>query len=176
MHKDSPLPLKVDPFRFADNAYSLSGTLSIKDMPRLSSSLASNEGEVKVDMLFGVDEEGIRYLKGELKTSLMLTCQRCLEAFNYEIISNFMLGIVHTEKEADQLPERCEPLLVPDLSLILSEMIEEELIIGLPIVPMHPIDTCKAKQPLEFYSKDAVAKKDNPFKIIESLRSKRSSK
>lgn len=173
MHKDSPLPLKIDPFRFADNAYSLSGTLSIKDMPRLAASLASDEGGVQVDMLFGVDEEGIRYVKGELKTSLMLECQRCLESFNYEIISNFLLGIVHTEKEADQLPERYDPLLAPELSLILSEMIEEELIIGLPIVPMHPIDVCKAKQPLEFSTGDAFAKKENPFKVIESLRSKR---
>ncbi len=176
MYKDNPLPLKVDPFRFADNALSLSGTLSTKDMPRLLSGLAPQEREVRVDMKFGVDEEGIRYVKGELKTSLMLECQRCLEPFNYEIISSFMLGIVHTEKEADRLPERYDPLLVPDLSLILSDMLEEELIISLPIVPMHPMDACKAKEPIEFHSKDAIAKKENPFKVIESLRSKRSSK
>ena len=175
MHKDN-LPLKVDPFRFADNSLSLSGTLLIKDMQRLCSSLSSDVGEAAVDLKFGVDEENIRYVKGQMTTCLTLQCQRCLESFKYEIISNFMLGIVRTEKEADRLPERYDPLLVPDLSLILSEMIEDELIVSLPIVPMHKIDDCKAKQSLESYSNEAVAERENPFKVIESLRSKRSDK
>jgi uncharacterized protein len=177
MHKEN-LPLKVDPFRFADQSLSLSGTLLIKDMPRLRPSLFSDEGEVIVNLIFGVDEEGIRYVKGHMTTCLILGCQRCLESFKYEIIGEFKLGIVRTEKEADQLPDRYDPLLVPDLSLILGEMIEDELIVGLPIVPMHEIDDCTAKQSLESCSNDnAVAeRRENPFKVIESLRSKRSDK
>ncbi len=171
MHKDN-LPLKVDPFRFADNSLSLSGTLLIKDMTRLRSSLFSEEGEVIVDLIFGVDEEGIRYVKGHMTTCLILECQRCLESFKYEIIGDFILGIVQSEKEADKLPERYDPLLVPDFSLILSEMIEDELIVSLPIVSMHRIDDCKAKQSLESYPNE----RENPFKVIESLRSKRSDK
>lgn len=171
MHKDT-LPLKVDPFRFADNSLSLNGTLLIKDMARLRSSLFSEEGEVIVDLMFGVDEEGIRYVKGHLRTCLILECQRCLESFKYEIMGDFMLGIVQSEKEADRLPERYDPLLVPDFSLIISEMIEDELIVSLPIVPMHRIDDCKAKQSLESYPNE----RENPFKVIESLRSRRSDK
>ncbi len=175
MHKDN-LPLKVDPFRFADNSLSLSGMLLIKDMPRLCSSLSSDEGDVNVDLTFGVDEEGLRYLKGHMTTCLMLECQRCLESFRYEIIGDFMLGIVRTEKEADRLPERYDPLLVPDLSLVISEMVEDELIVSLPIVPMHEVNHCKATQSFEVSSSDAIVEKENPFKVIESLRSKRSSK
>ena len=175
MHKDN-LPLKVDPFRFADNSLSLSGMLLIKDMPRLCSSLGSDEGEVRVELVFGIDEEGIRYIKGHMTTCLILICQRCLESFKYEIIGDFMLGIVRTEKEADRLPERYDPLLVPDLSLVLSDMVEDELIVGLPIVPMHRIDDCKAKKSLESYSSDAVIERENPFKVIELLRSKRNDK
>jgi len=175
MHKDN-LPLRVDPFRFADQSLSLSGVLLIKDMPRLCSSLSSDEGDVKVDLIFGVDEEGLRYLKGHMTTCLILECQRCLESFRYEIINNFMLGIVRTEKEADRLPERYDPLLVSDLSLVLNDMVEEELIVSLPIVAMHEIDQCKAKQSFEILSSDAIVEKENPFKVIESLRSKRSSK
>jgi uncharacterized protein len=175
MHKDN-LPIKVDPFRFADNSLSLSGALLIKDMPRLRPSLFSDDGEVTVDFLFGIDEEGIRYVKGHMTTCLILVCQRCLESFKYEIIGDFMLGIVRTDKEADKLPERYDPLLVPDLSLILSEMIEDELIVSLPIVPMHKMDECTAKQSLESSSNDVVVERESPFKVIESLRSKRSDK
>lgn len=170
---DDNLPLKVDPFRFADQSLSLSGTLLVKDMSRLHSHLSSTEGKAAVDLQFGIDQEGIRYVKGHVTTGLMLACQRCLNSFKYEIISDFLLGIVHTEKEADKLPDRYDPLLVPDLSLILSEMIEDELLINLPIVPMHSVDDCMAKQAFELYANDAVAEKENPFKVIESLRHKR---
>lgn len=170
------LPLKVDPFRFADNSLSLSGFLLIKEMPRLCSSLGKEEGQVNVDLLFGVDEEGIRYVKGHMTTCLTLKCQRCLESFNYEINNDFILGVVRTEKEADALPERYDPLLVPDVSLILNDMVEDELIVSLPIVPMHRIDACNAKQSLELCSNDTVTTKENPFKVIESLRSKRNDK
>jgi len=175
MHKDN-LPLKIDPFRFADQSLGLCGSLFIRDMPRLRSSLGSEEGEVKVDMVFGVDEEGIRYVRGHLSTCLVLACQRCLLPFNYEVTSDFMSGIVRTEKEADKLPDRYDPLLVPDSSLILTDMIEDELILGLPIVPMHGIEDCKATQSLESFTSDAIAKKENPFKVIESLRSRRNDK
>ncbi len=172
MHDDN-LPLKVDPFRFADQSLSLSGTLLVKDMSRLRSHLSSNDGKVIADLQFGIDEEGIRYVKGHATTCLILACQRCLNSFKYEIISDFLLAVVHTEKEADRLPDRYDPLLVPDLSLILSEMIEDELLISLPIVPMHSMDDCTAKQAFELYANDAVVEKENPFNVIESLRSKR---
>lgn len=173
MNKDY-LPQKVDPFRFADNGISLNGSLLIKDMPRLCSSLFSDEGEVSVDMTFEIDEQNIKYIKGHLATHLTLQCQRCLEPFKYEIISDFLLGIVHTEEEAERLPERFDPLVVVDGALMLSDMIEEELIVSLPIVPMHDPKHCQAHLPFESDSKaSAEVEKENPFKVIELLRSKR---
>ncbi len=173
MHKEN-LPLKVDPFRFAENGLSLSGFLLIKELPRLCSSLHSDEGQVNAELEFGIDEEGIRYVKGHLETYLTLQCQRCLESFKYEIIANFLLGIVHTEKEALELPERYDPLVVTDGSVILRDMIEEELIVSLPIVPMHDAKKCQAILPFESNSGAiAEAEKESPFKVIESLRGKR---
>jgi uncharacterized protein len=172
-HKNA-LPLKVDPFRFADNGLSLDGFLLIKDMTRLCLSLASGEGQVDVDLVFGIDEQGIRYIKGHLVAGLMLQCQRCLEPFKYEIISDFLSGLAHTEEEAGRLPERYDPLVVADGSLVLGDMVEEELIVSLPIVSMHDAKACKAKLPFAAgVEADVLAEKDNPFKVIKSLRSKR---
>ncbi len=173
MHKDH-LPLKVDPFRFADNGLSLSGDLLIKNMPRLCSSLASDEGLVTAEMTFGVDEQGIRYIKGQLTAQLMLQCQRCLESFPYDVTDKILLGIVETEEAADQLPERYDPLIVADHELFLNEMFEEELIVSLPIVPMHDRQNCTAKLPVEAHSAAGVEiEKESPFKVIESLRKER---
>ncbi|MEO8400461.1 MAG: YceD family protein [Gammaproteobacteria bacterium] len=169
MHKDN-LPLRVDPFRFAENATRLNGTLLIKDMQRLCTSLSNQEGGIDVNMEFGVDEQGIRFVKGQLKTRLMLQCQRCLEPFEYEIIGGFQSGIVHTEEEADKLPERYDPLVVNDGALILSDLIEEELIISLPLVPMHNTESCNAQL---YTNMTSSAERESPFKVIESLRSTR---
>ncbi len=175
MHKDN-LPSKIDPFRFADQSLSLEGKLPLKGMTRLCPSLSSDEGEVAVNLQFGVDEEDIRCVKGHMETGLMLQCQRCLESFKYAIIGDFMLAMVRTEEEANKLPDRYDALLVPDQSLILSEMVEDELIVGLPIVAMHDIKDCKAKQVVESYSDEASLEKVSPFKVIEFLREKRSNK
>lgn len=171
----STLPLKVDPFRYADNGHSLDGSLPIKNMERLCSSLASDEGDVDVSMVFGKNEQGIRYIKGHLVTHLMLQCQRCLEPFKYEMINHFLCGIVHTEEEAIRLPERYDPLVITEGSLILSDMVEEELIVSLPIVPMHDANVCHAQLPFESSSSRAETfeKRDNPFKVIKTLRSTR---
>ena len=173
MDKDS-LPLKVDPFRFAENAISLHGVLLIKDMINLGSSLESPMGEVLVQMDFGIDEQGIYFLKGHLDTKLLLQCQRCMNAFDYAIITDFVLGVVHSDSEASQLPGRYDPVIVQDNALFLRELVEQELIVNLPIVPMHNVQDCNIKLPFVVSSsKDADAATESPFKVIELLRHKR---
>lgn len=165
------LPLKVDPFRFADNATRLYGSLPVKNMTRLTSSLLSDEGEVQVNIDFGIDEQGLRYARGHLSTHLALQCQRCMESFNYEIIDDFLLGIVQTEEEAEELPERYDPLIATEPDLLIQDVVEDELIVSLPIVPMHSENDCKVHLPLQAESETASGiEKENPFKVIELLR------
>jgi uncharacterized protein len=171
MLKENLLPIQVDPFRFADNGTRLQGALPIKDMQRLGSSLSAHDGEALVQMEFGVDKQGIRFVRGQYTASLMLPCQRCLESFAYKIEGTFLSGIVHTEAEADQLPKNYDPLIAPEGLLILQDIIEDELIISLPIVPMHPMNDCNVKLPLAIGIDEPIeADKENPFKVIEFLK------
>jgi uncharacterized protein len=174
MHKEN-LPQKVDPFRFADNKLTLQGSLSLKDMHRLSASLTSDEGEVDVSLAFGVDEQKIRFVRGHVTTHLVLQCQRCMEPFNHEINHDVVLGFIHSEDDIEALPESYDPVVVKDNEFFIADLIEEELLVSLPIVPMHPADDCKVKLPFAGSSSITV-EKENPFKVIESLRSKRGAK
>lgn len=174
------LPTKVDPFRFADQAIRLQGMLPIKDMQRFSESLYSNEGEVEVNVQFGVDEQKIRYMRGHYTTQLVLQCKRCMERYVQEVSGEILSGFAHTEEEADQLPDRYDPVVVSDGMLAIADVIEDELIIGLPIVPMHSANDCKVSLPLVLSSENSEqvsdVSKDHPFKVIELLRSKHNSK
>ena len=173
MLKENALPIQVDPFRFADNAIQLQGTLLLKEMQRLVPSLYEGKGEVIIDLAFGVDAQSVRFLRGQLTTCLTLKCQRCLEPFDYKVAGRFLLGMIQTEEEAVSLPQQYDPLMVKENMLIIQEVIEDELIVSLPIVPMHALEECKVKLPLDVEADTKVeADKDNPFKVIEFLRSK----
>ena len=173
MSKDY-IPEYVNPFRFAENATSLHGRLLIKKMERLVPSLYSNDGEIRADIQFGIDDQGIRYVKGHMETQLVLQCQRCLQSFEYGIAGDFMSGLVSGEEEAKTLPSRYDQMVIKDETLNIQDMIEEELIISLPLVPMHDPKDCKMQLPLSVGVdlSEVSVEKENPFKVIETLRGK----
>lgn len=117
-----------------------------------------------------MDEQKSAYLKGHTHTKLKLHCQRCMEPVVYEIMSDFVLGIVSTLEEADALPDHYEPALTREGSLALRELIEDELILNLPIIPKHELDECKVKLPLAEANNDEGQKGKNPFQILETLK------
>lgn len=158
-----------DPFRFADQNLGLAGVVRIKDLSRLN--LNYTEGNIYATLKFGVDEQGIHFLKGHLSTKLVLQCQRCMEPYQYEIISDFALGIVTTLDEADALPELYEPVLTKANRLALRDLIEDEIILNLPIIPKHDPKVCKLKLPSAQPIWES-GKEENPFHILKSLKDK----
>lgn len=164
------IPEHIDPFRLAEQKISLSGLLNVENMPRLRESIRESGSKVKVDMTFGMDEQGTTFVQGHLETNLMLICQRCMEPFVYEIITNFTLGIVNTLDEANALPRQYEPVIAKEGELAVLELIEDELILNLPIIPKHQPEECKVKLPLTDSSWDKEDKGENPFKVLESIK------
>lgn len=166
------IPEYIDPFRYAEQSLSLAGAVKISEMKRLSENLCPGSQNVEADLHFGVDEQKVTYLRGHLKTKLSLQCQRCMEPFIYEIISDFLLGIVSTLEEANALPENYEPALAKEGELALRELIEDELILNLPIIPRHETEDCKVKLPLAD-SEWEQGKDSNPFHVLKSLKNER---
>lgn len=165
------IPEHIDPIRFAEQGLGLDGAVKLSDMPRLSSLIQSNEGKVLVNLNFGIDEQGITYLKGHLETQLTLQCQRCMEPLIYEIMSDFVLGIINTLDEANTLPAVYEPAMAKEGSLALRDLIEDEVILNLPIIPRHEPEDCKVQIPLTD-SEWEKEKNKSPFHVLASLKHK----
>ena len=163
------IPEHIDPFRYAEQNLRLDGAVKIADMQRLRSNVNSSGDSVTVDLQFGVDEQGVTFIKGWLKTRLTLQCQRCMEPYIYEIMSNFIVGVVSTLDEANALPEQYEPALAKEGELALRELIEDEIILNLPIIPRHDPEDCKIKLPLADSGWEQ-SKNENPFQVLESLK------
>lgn len=166
------IPEHIDPFRYAEQGLSLAGAVKLADLQRLSSLVNSSNDKILANLQFGVDEQNITFVKGNLEAKLTLQCQRCMEPFIYEIMSNFVLGIVKNLDEANALPARYEPALTKEDHLALRELIEDEIILNLPIIPRHEPDDCKVKLPLTD-SEWEQGKGENPFHVLKSLKDKR---
>lgn len=165
------LPQKIDPFRSASHKLRLFGHLKIEAMERLCPSLSSKEGDVEAEFLFEIDSQEVTVVRGHLKASLILQCQRCMESFNYEIMNDFVLGIVQTEEKAMHLPEEYDPVIIADGMLAIHDVIEDELMMSLPVVPMHDPKACKVAAPYKT-SSGVEPESNNPFNVISILRSK----
>lgn len=166
------IPEHVDAARFAEQNLHLEGAVSLADLPRLKQLVATDAGPVQVKLQFGRDEQGVSYLTGHLQVQLLLQCQRCMDPYHYEITSDFSLGIVNTLDEADALPDQYEPALAQEGELALRELIEDEVILNLPIIPRHELNDCKVKMPMVDSGWGDVDKPKNPFHVLESLKGK----
>ena len=161
------LPQRIDPLQLADRGARLVGTLALEDMVRLRTSLHDATGVVSVELDFERDGNAQRYLRGSLSTRLNVLCQRCLRPMQVDIKRRLGLALVNL---AETLTDQAESLLVDSETISLSDMIEDELILALPIAPLHlPADcSANAARP-DGDNRETV----NPFAALASLRSAR---
>ncbi len=163
------IPEQIDPYRAAEQNTRIHGIVKVSDLTRLPALVMQPEQTViEADMQFSKDEQQeVTRLEGNLKSVLQLQCQRCLELYKYEIMTDFVLGIVKTLEAANTLPAPYEPAVVKEDSLALRELLEDEILLNLPIIPRHEEIECLAKLP----SGEALpTKRDNPFQVLASLK------
>lgn len=138
-------------------------------MPRLVAGLYDDKGHVTVNLQFGRDEKGGLYVRGVIEAELRMQCQRCLDPFWFPARSDVRLGLVRSEESAADLHSEYEPLLVADEPISLFAMVEDELILASPTVPMHPRDVCSAIG-YEAPSTPFLETQNNPFVVLLSTK------
>jgi uncharacterized protein len=131
------LPPSLDLARAARQTYGLEGRLPVKSLPRLTAALASDAGEVRVELELGLDPARRVTVTGSIDAELELQCQRCLEPVRLAVHASPNLAWVKTDEQLAALPDEYEPLLSADGDVDLKELVAEELLLALPLVPKH---------------------------------------
>jgi len=113
--------------------------------------LAAAEGYAEVDLRFGPDDSGHLGIQGTVRAELRLVCQRCLGALSFRVESNVRLALISADGQMDSLTKRVNPgfeplVVVDDEAMVLSDIIEDELLLTLPVVPRHPEGVCEIAQ------------------------------
>jgi len=132
-----------DSLQFAKSGESLSGYLHIEDLPRLHDSLRPEDAAVQY-RLTGRLAAGRPALHLEVEATVWLTCQRCMTAYPEALVLDSLLPVARNEAELERW-ERLDPLLdalVADPQLDLATLVEDEILLSLPTVPLHADGRC----------------------------------
>lgn len=132
------LPASVDAERVVAGRRSFEGVLPVAELPRLAEALADDRGEVSYRLDFELGELGGPQLHVHLAAGLTLECQRTLQPFEWSAEVDTRLGLLANEDDAAGLPAGCEPLLLDGGALSPVRVIEDELLLALPLVPVKP--------------------------------------
>ena len=159
------------------DAGQLAGQWSIAGMPRLLESLfATTDDDAPVEwqaagsLRPAAGAEPQAWLHLQARAPVVLQCQRCLQAMPHGLQVDREFRFVRSAAEAERLDETVEEdvlQLLPRLDL--HELLEDELILSLPLVPRHE-GACPTPlpQPIDDLEEEALA--PNPFAALAALR------
>lgn len=179
MKSRSTDPLRLDVEVFAKTSAHLEGQWPLSQLQRLAQSLY----KLKEDEFAAWSAQGERRLvNGEAQIWLhlradahvTLQCQRCLESMQTKVTAQRSYRFVHGEADAAALDAEIEDdVLALTHSLNLQELIEDELLLALPLVPKH--ETCPHPVPLwddrmSDEQQGAEDKAPHPFAALAALR------
>lgn len=130
----------------------------------------SASGEMRTDAA-GLDEPWVHL---SAQATLSLVCQRCLSAVDVAVGFERDFRFVASEHLAEVEDEESEEdVLVLSKSFNVLELIEDELLLATPLVPMHEV----CPQPVKLQAADPdfeepAQDKPNPFAVLQQLKKK----
>lgn len=163
---------------------SITADLPLARLQRFSDQLSgtAHKGPKKraiaVALTFGRDEEGRRLLSATLDGQVPVACQRCLQDMELDLHCELSLLVFDTEEEVEKLPESREGVVMTEDGLDVVALIEDELILSLPMIPMHDDPSCNGvlNQLKEGGSAANMESRPNPFAVLATLKAAKAGK
>ena len=162
---------------FAAEGEPLVSTTLLQNMERLAHESIGLEADLTInwqargELRPGAGDEADIWLHLTASASIPLTCQRCMTAVDSPIEVDQWYRFVATEEIAmAEDDESEEDLLVMEPQFDLLAVLEDELIMALPVVPMHEV--CPVTVQLQTGELEAAenVEKPNPFAVLAQLK------
>jgi DUF177 domain-containing protein len=137
----------IDSLEFASSEQALAGELPIGTLGRLQDVLVGPEGVLRYTLRGDRDERNRPRLHLTIAGELRLQCQRCLEGLNYPLqLENTLLLISHGEQADEMLDDPESPdAIEASAQLDVTELIEDEVLLSLPLSPRHAEGACLSR-------------------------------
>ena len=165
------LPTHIDPRKLALQGNLLEGTVNVADLARLEASVSAICGPLQASIQFSLDESRAKIAEGEAKVPVETVCQRCLDPVVLDLQANFAVQVIWSEDHLNRVAANYEPWLVVDKMANLNELLEDEVLLALPLVNYHPAGECTGDTFIKEVEAtgDEVAS-DNPFNVLLQLK------
>ncbi len=159
---------EISPLKLARTGARLQGKVALARLSRLLGCVESAGETVELMLEFSQDALGCSLVEGTLQLDVELLCQRCLEAFSSQLLVDVRLAFVASDKAVKSLPDGLEACVLVDGKVVLEALVEDELLLALPDVPLHPREVCPAGTKYEPKPTD----ENNPFAVLGQLKGK----
>ena len=161
----------IDSLDFAKNGKHLSGELPVAELPRLLDMLEDPQGVLRYSVHGGIDKLGNSRLDVSVEGRCRLRCQRCLSGMDYPVRLETRL-LLRDQAGLDALDdgvaggeeEEFDSILA-DAHMDVLDLLEEEILLSLPIAPKHEAGGCQAADGENTHQEEA-----HPFAVLAKLK------
>ncbi len=165
----------IDSLEFAGNGGQITAQVPFAALARLQDVLDNPQGILHYTLQGGMDKQGRPLLNVSITGDCQLRCQRCLSGMDYTI--QIAARLLLCDQDAlDQLDSEGHVAGHPeeegDFDGILAEahldvlaLLEEEILLGLPIAPKHQAGACQVAE-----GKNRQQDDQHPFALLEKLK------
>ena len=159
--------LLIHPERICEKPQVFKGTARLDDLPRLEEALANADCEIRYEVAARLDPQRRKVVSCIIEGFVFLTCQTTLEAFRHAISIADRLVLVDDESGLPPIEEEsdAEDYLVADAPLDVLDLVEDAVLLALPMVPRKP-----GAAEVKLAAKDA---RESPFAALAGLKKPR---
>ena len=166
MELSKGLPDQLKLFNFAKKEISLSGLYQISDFPRITEIASNKKDNVRVELSFYLKNNKTPCVEGIIELDIVLTCQRCLDNLSIALKVNFNLAFVRNDQQSEELDSHYEIYVIEEEELATFDLISDEILLSIPMVPTHDYDCIKEINEQEIVE----GKSENPFAILKKTK------
>ncbi|MGQ0442928.1 MAG: YceD family protein [Methylophilaceae bacterium] len=156
-------PTLINNLEFAQKQETISGEIAVKNCDRLAETLtcsSQNVTNIRYTLTGQAKKLYLPSLHLTIDTTLPVLCQRCLEQMSMHLSLKFDYLISTTEPDGFDHNDEIDWLEVSS-TMNLSELIEDELLVAMPIAPVHE-ETCTS-------SHSQSGENPNPFAVLKGI-------
>lgn len=169
------LPNFIDPIVSVQHNKCFAVSVNQGLFPRLVEQTLSQENDVEISIEFYYDKV-LKFpaYRMQLKTILVLECQRSLTAFNYPVEVEIEGVFIESLALAEEVPDNVEIYELEGETISLMDLVEDELLLQIPLSPINP----STKMDYDFQAdeieleaeKEEFETKPNPFAALKGLK------
>lgn len=155
----------IDPLEFAEKSLAIHGRIAPLSLSRLEDVVSAAGGELAYSLRGRRNARGEPELALHVQGEVVLTCQRCLGPLPYRLDAETRFVLVKDEAAlpAPEDEDDSVEYLVADPQLDVLMLVEDEVLLSLPLSPLHAEGPCGAAADVPHENKES------PFKVLQGL-------